>query len=185
MYSQSAKFVAQMSQHSDVLPINVDTVPAAMECDDDKGSASARDSAHVSSPYAMRMWWASCKTSDVSMNDELIGVAETDFVSARQKSVDENLISVANELGQMFLHSSFSLLGDPASRLLSDCFRIAESAGYHVDGDDFHNWLTLSRLCAVATGSNIDINIWRYIRCLELIRHCNLQVSLGGASLFQ
>jgi hypothetical protein len=183
LYSQTAKFAAQTIQHCDFPPSEV-TASVAMECDDGITAISMKSSLLLPA-NTMRMWWATCRTSDASLSDEMIGFAETDFVSARQKKIDDNLVSVANEVACALLSNPFSLFNDPTSRIISDCFQRAEVVGYRVDGVDFHNWLTLSRLCAVGTGSNIDVNIWKYVRCLVLIRQGNLQVSLGGASLYQ
>lgn len=91
----------------------------------------------------LRRWWAHCKVSDASLDAAMIKYVEEDFVSARQGS--EHIIP-----------------GD----------KDVVVSAYSIEGADFHNWLTVARICALAKGSsNIDRLHWSHMRELEWNRH--------------
>lgn len=94
---------------------------------------------------AARRWWAHCKIADASLEQQMVRDVEEDFVRARQ--------------------------GAPHTPAASPDTAVPP---YPVEGSDFHNWLTLSRLLAVAEGKpTISAAQWSRIRQLESDRYHN------------
>jgi hypothetical protein len=99
---------------------------------------------------ALRQWWARSRLADASLDQAMIAHVEEDFVRARQGKP----------------HQPAAAASVSASA--------APPATYPVEGADFHNWLTLSRLQAMADGSPVIApQQWSRVRQLESDRYHN------------
>ena len=95
--------------------------------------------------HSIRQWWAHCRVSNASLDDGMVSYVEEDFVTARQKRNQNN---------------------EPLD--------ICDPQHYPIEGADFHNWLTLSRLQTIAEGNSvISPAQWKKIRRLESDRYHN------------
>jgi hypothetical protein len=93
----------------------------------------------------VRQWWAMCRMSNASLDEDMVRYVEEDFVSARQGVQHQPVASPGDII--------------PA---------------YPVEASDFHNWLTLSRLVAIAQGSSLVTPVqWSVTRQLEAGRYQN------------
>ena len=94
---------------------------------------------------AIRHWWGHCKLSDASLEEHMVRFVEEDFVHARQGAQHRSAVSSETVV--------------PV---------------YPVEAADFHNWLTLARLLAIAEGSRVITPLqWSKIRQLEAERYHN------------